>query len=466
MKIINTSICFVKKTLSHFDRSDAKHREAEKSIKKQISQLTFGSLEMTIYSLLRSALSIFILTCFTCNLYAATYYVAPKGKSLAKGSQQDPFPSIQDALKKIGGGNTFIFKPGNYVGVQITLTPECAGSPQKPTVLKSQYKYKAVLHGSIFHNIYVKKGCKWVIIDGFESGGAGYTGIKSDADFTVIRNCRIHNNALQGVEAHDVNGTVIENNIIEYNGEHLQLCHGIYADGNNLTIRNNIIRFNSGWGLHLYPKIANSRIENNLIYGNERWGIALYSKPGVGSNRIVNNTIVENGSGIAVKSGKNEIIVNNIIVNNTGWKYEKAEPIENLDGRYANKDKLIIENNLILPLYRGAGRYGISTDPLFLDAKKGVFYLKKGSPAIGKGSKQYAPERDFFNRKRPADKPPDLGCFPYEPSLLSLEARKDWYYQWPFLFKGHSETIPDFWKLPKLDTRLKIKDPRQKVDDR
>jgi len=85
---------------------------------------------------------------------------------------------------------------------------------------------------------------------------------------------------------------------------------------------------------------------------------------------------------------------------------------------------------------------------LFLDAKKGVFYLKKGSPAIGKGSKKYAPERDFFNRKRPADKAVDLGCFPYEPCLLSSEARKDWYYQWPFLFKGQSESIPDLWKLP------------------
>ena len=393
-------------------------------------------------------LMVLLLICFTCNLSADTYWIAPKGGPTAKGTEDDPFPSVQVALKQVGGGNIFIFKPGNYVGTQITLTSEHAGSPERPTVLKSQYKYKAVLHGSPTHNIYVRKGCNWVIIDGFESSGARYTGVKSNADYTVIRNCRIHNNALQGIEAHDVRGTVIENNIVEYNGEHLQFSHGIYADGDSLVIRNNIVRFNSGWGLHLYPKIANSRIENNLIYGNERWGIGLYSKPDAGSNRVVNNTIVFNGAGIGIKSAHKEIIVNNVIVNNTGWFFEKAGSIQNLDGKIFKESAALIDYNLCIPPLEVAGPHSESADPLFLDAQKSVFYLKRGSPAIGKGSKEYAPERDFFNRKLSADKAPHLGCFPYEPSLLKPEARKGWYYQWPFLFKGHSETMPDLWQLP------------------
>ncbi len=398
----------------------------------------------------RLSILIIILTCFACNLYAETYWIAPKGKASAKGTEDDPFPSIQAALKQAGASNIFIFQPGNYVGQQITVTAEYAGTPQQPTVLKSQYKYKAVLHGSPTHNIYVRKGCNWVIIDGFESSGAGYTGIKSDADFTVMRNCRIHNNALQGIEAHGVRGLVLENNIVEYNGENPQFSHGIYADGDGLTIRNNIIRFNSGWGLHLYPKIANSKIESNLIYGNQRWGIGLYSKSDVGSNRIVNNTIVYNGAGVGIRNAHKEIIVNNIIVNNTGWIFEKAGPIHNIDTKIFKESDALIDYNLCVPAFRGAGLHGLSADPLFLDARKGVFYLKAGSPAIGKGSKEYAPRRDFFNRKRPIDKAPDLGCFPYEPYLLSPEARKDWYYQWPFVFKGHSETMPDLWELPEV----------------
>jgi len=401
--------------------------------------------------MLKKATTIIILLFGCHDLFAATYWISPEGRASGTGSQTNPFPSVEIALKNSTGGDTLIFKPGVYAGRQITLTAKHAGSAQRPTVLRSQHKYEAVLHGSAFHNIYVKAGCDWVIIDGFESSGARYTGIKTDADYTVIRNCRIHNNALQGIEAHGVLGTVIENNLVEYNGEHVQFCHGIYADGEKLTIRNNSVRYNSGWGLHLYPAIANSKIENNLIHGNERWGICLYSKPKVGSNRIVNNTIVLNGNGIAVKNGRDEIIANNIIVDNTSWIFERAEPIENLDGGYSRKGRLTIDYNLCRPRFTGAGSHGVSADPMFLDARKGTFYLTKTSPAIGKGSVEYAPERDFFNRPLPQGKAPDLGCFACDPSLLLPEARQDWYYQWPFLFKGKAKTMPDLWKLPKPD---------------
>ena len=381
-----------------------------------------------------------------CNLSAATYWISPKGHSSGTGSETNPFASAEAALRNAGGGHTFIFQPGDYVGGQITLLPEVAGTAQEPTVLKSQYKHKAVLHGSTFHNIYVKAGCSWVIIDGFESSGAKYTGIKSGADYTVIRNCRIHNNALHGIEAHDVYGTVIENNVVEYNGAHLHFSHGIYADGDGLTIRNNIIRFNSGWGLHLYPEIANSKIESNLIHGNSRWGIGLYSRLTAGSNTIVNNTIVLNGSGIAVNNAHHELIANNIIVDNTAWVFEITEPIQCLAGDFSSST---IDYNLCYPPFEGLGPNGISAEPLFLDAAKGTFYLNEGSPAIGMGSIEYAPKQDFFNRPLLEEIAPDLGCFPYEPALLQPQARRDWYCQWPFLFRVRpDDTLPDFWKLP------------------
>ena len=96
-----------------------------------------------------------------------------------------------------------------------------------------------------------------------------------------------------------------------------------------------------------------------------------------------------------------------------------------------------------------SGPNGISADPLFLDAVKGTFYLSEDSPAIGRGSMEYAPKQDFFNRPLIKDTAPDLGCFPFDPALLQPEARRDWYCQWPFLFRVQPDDIlPDFWTLP------------------
>lgn len=387
--------------------------------------------------------------CFgICAVQADMFWISPHGSAGGTGTQSNPFPSIKTAIERVGGGHTFIFKPGYYVGEQITLFPRHAGTPQKPTVLKSQEKYKAIIHGSPFHDFYIRKGCKWVVIDGFDVGGAGYTGVKSNGDYTVIRNCRIHNNALHGIEAHNVIGTVIENNLIEYNGKNPQFDHGIYSSGDNVTIRNNIIRCNAGFGLHLYPHISNSRIENNLIFGNIRWGILLLSKTKA-DNRIINNTIVDNGAGIIVGPKAGDIIVNNIVVNNTGWKFSKPGSIQVNTG--GDLSQVRIEHNLCVPPYRGPGANNISGDPMFLDLKKGVFFLKKNSPAVANGSPEFAPARDFFGHTRSQEKKHDFGCFPFTESLLSPNARKDWYEGWAYVayYREHGDgQIPDFWKMP------------------
>jgi len=379
--------------------------------------------------------------------YSGVYYISPVGKNAAKGTENDPIAleKIEDLFRKNGGGDTYIFLQGDYIGRRINLFPENSGTPQNPTVLKSKHKYKARLHGSPFHNIYVRRDCRWVIIDGFTSSGALSTGIKSNADYTVIRNCRIHNNSLQGIEAHDVVGTVIENNLIEYNGKHPNYDHGIYANGKSLIVRNNIIRFNASCGLHMSPQTSKSIFENNLIYGNFFYGVFLDCPEGGGANRIVNNTIVQNGLGIGIKNANTEVIVNNIIFENTNWKSKIRPPLFNRVG--SNFSNCIIDYNLWKPAFTGVGPHSISADPDFLDPRKGVFYLNKNSPAIGKGLAKYVPVNDFWGNKKDVDKPVDIGCFRFDSKLLLPQMRDSWYFQWPF-YTELSEKKPDFWKFP------------------
>ncbi len=388
-------------------------------------------------------LSFLYLCIFTVTNYGGTYFISPKGTAIGTGSPTNPFKTFRQAIQKTGGGNTFLFMQGIYTEGQFTLRPEHKGSPTNPTVLKSLKKYRAVLHGSTTHNIYVNRGCEWVIIDGLTSSGAMLTGIKSNANHTVIRNCWIHSNAGNGIEAHNVNGSVIERNLIEFNGKHIQYDHGVYADGNDLIIRQNIVRFNSAHGLHLYSSLKNSTIENNLIYGNTRSGVLVFSPvDSAGKNRIIHNTIVDNGYGIVLARAENEIVANNIIAFNNKWAYI---PESNIFLQDSNSENVKISGNLLWPQDHKWIIGNIYKKPTFLLPQQGIYYLSAGSSGKGEAKSEYLLEKDFFGRKRSTHKG-DIGCFAYSPDIQPVRMKEVWYYGWPFArAKEEGYEIPDLW---------------------
>jgi hypothetical protein len=88
-------------------------------------------------------------------------------------------------------------------------------------------------------------------------------------------------------------------------------------------------------------------------------------------------------------------------------------------------------------------------EPGFLAAGQGVYWLKKDSPAIGKGSPEHALPLDFWGRPRPWDRPPDLGAFAYDLGLLEPDARVNWHFGWAYGYApGKELQPPDLWALP------------------
>jgi hypothetical protein len=365
---------------------------------------------------------------------AATYYVAVDGKPENDGSAARPWPSVEYALSKVGGGHTIILKPGIYRG-PVQIARQHAGTAAQPTVIKAEVKWQAVILGAEYHVISNADGCDWVTIDGFEVMGGRYDGVKLNGDHNVARNCWVHNNKAMGIAMHNQKGGIIEYNLIEFNGGHVQFDHGVYADGDGLTVRGNVVRHNASYGLHLYPSIKNSRIENNLVYGQvRRRGIIVVSPEGGGKNVVVNNTVVEDQP-LTLWNGNGEVVINNILVAEAGEVLSFDEGTENV----------LVDYNLCVPRSTRQGAHGLTGDPRFVDPTKGVFWLREGSPAIGKGSAPHAPASDFWGRPRPQDKAPDLGAFTFEAVLTREQVRAGWDSGWAYHRHGNKAGLPDPW---------------------
>jgi len=379
-------------------------------------------------------------TALCAGLYANEYYVSPTGQTSNDGSREAPWPTVEHALDRVGGGHVIIVRPGLY-REPIVVKTGWAGTGERPTVIRAEIKWRATIAGSHLHCIWTEPDCSWVVIDGFNVFGAARDGIKIIGDHTVVRNCWVHNNVSMGIACHGRKHNTFERNLVEYNGSHVQFHHGLYISGEQHRIVGNIVRHNAGWGLHLYQEISDSLIANNLVYGQaHRPGMILRCPEGGGRNRVVNNTFAHNGSGIDIARGNGEVVVNNILV-------AKFDPI----AYYKGTTSLLVDYNLCVPRSAHQGPHGLSAEPLFVDPAKGVYWLKPGSPAIGKGSRKHAPASDFWNRQRTTDHPPDLGCFPFVPHLATDRARQSWYYQWPYQFYPNKKMgLPDLWALPSI----------------
>ena len=406
-----------------------------------------------------------VIAAITIAANAGTYYVATDGKPENDGSRAKPWPSVEHALSRVGGGHTIIVKPGLYRG-PIEIAKRYAGTEAQPTVIKSEAKWKAVVFGAEYHVISNSDGCDWVTVDGFEVMGGRYDGVKMNGDHNVVRNCWVHNNKSMGIAMHNQKGGIIENNLIEFNGDHVQFDHGVYADGDGLTVRGNVVRHNASFGLHLYPSIKNSRIENNLVHGEvRRRGIIVSCPEGGGKNVVVNNTVVEDQP-LTIWNGDGEVVVNNILV------AERGDEAFSFDNGTTN---VLLDYNLTVPSVAADvrrrtffGPHNLTGDPRFVDPTRGVYWLRADSPAIGKGSAQYAPPTDFWGRSRPQnrlagaqhsalrtqDSTIDLGAFVFEPILTGKQVRADWDSGWPYHRHGSKAGLPDLWALRAISQRL------------
>lgn len=322
-----------------------------------------------------------------------TYYASPEGSTGADGTRDFPF-TIAQVFTIMQSGDTVICLPGGYNQIHIPL--KLKGSPSNPTTIKSETKWlaRAYSDSSSAHAIYTSDNTHWIIIDGFEVFHSEIDGIKLNGSYGVVRNCWIHEAKNQGLSSHGYTNNIFENNLIENNGTDSRFDHGIYVGGYNSIIRNNVVRNNAGYGIHLWPSISNFLVYNNLVYKtgtNTQRGIVFHSEA---TNLIYNNTIIDNIGCIVIYGPTDDIIVNNIL---------SSIPHINLIDGLGDFTRVLIDYNIFPTTPQLPSLLGLSLssnnqtiDPQFTQATSNLYFLDNTSTAINSGTTLYSIDIDFW----------------------------------------------------------------------
>jgi len=264
---------------------------------------------------------------------AATYYISPSGNDANPGTSAQPYRTIARGVAKAVAGDTVIVGDGTYGnegyisdgsggynGYAAPVTITTAGTASAWITLKAQNKGQAILDCGTTSSalgcdkyIYLNPAAAyWSIQDLVIMRGA-FGGIGSDSGSSHIRitGCLIENigywnNPTQIGESGigfspSSTDWWIEGNVIHDVGRiaAVNLDHGIYAEGNNVTVINNIFyNMPRGWAIQLGNGAGSWLIANNTFaFPNQTQGGGHIMLWNTNNNITIRNNIFSNPFG-------------------------------------------------------------------------------------------------------------------------------------------------------------------------
>lgn len=266
---------------------------------------------------------------------ATTYYVATTGSDSNNGlSESAPKLTVRHCVSIMVAGDTCYVRGGTYTETN-TIRFGTTGTQANPIQLLAYPNESPVITWAAQTSAYRillensggdQVGIGWITISGFELKD-GFEGIKfASLHNSTISNNWIHGNVNQGILGIGGHHVVVDRNIVNHNGPFATaptstLAHGVYLHGSDMTISNNLIYDNLGYGIqqngsssslfnsaiHPSADFANAFrwivVNNTIAYQVNRGGIVVWGGA-CDDSRYENNILYENATALSSGSAQ------------------------------------------------------------------------------------------------------------------------------------------------------------------
>jgi parallel beta-helix repeat protein len=229
---------------------------------------------------------------------ACTLYASPGGSDSSPGTTAAPFATIQRLANALSAGQTGCARGGTYTQ---DVTVGHGGSAGAPLTITSYPGERATLIG----RLYLREGADYVTFSNMNLNGRNSSKLPSptinDTNATFVGNDVTNEHTeicfLVGSGWGRAKGALIERNRIHDCGvlPAANHDHGIYVDdADNTQILENVIYDNADRGIQLYPDAQGTLIEHNIIDANGEGVIFSGASGTASSNSTVRGNLITN----------------------------------------------------------------------------------------------------------------------------------------------------------------------------
>jgi parallel beta-helix repeat protein len=264
--------------------------------------------------------------------------------SRAHAAEIGPGDDLEAAAAALAPGEELVLRGGTYFFDE-NVTISANGTVDQPIIIRAKIGEQPVIEqATANHNVVEINASSYLVISGIEFTGGSHGIRLMNSDYITIEDCEIQETGDVAISANS-GGTyeglrLLRNHIHHTNGTGEGMYLGCNDDGcrvANSLIEGNYIHHTNratvvqGDGIEIKEGSYGNTVRDNVIHDTKYPGILLYSTVGNGPQNIVEGNVVWNVADNTLQIAADAVIRNNVILGNVSFQSHQSGSPSNIE---------------------------------------------------------------------------------------------------------------------------------------